>query len=243
MNISLQRSTWMAALLCLLGTTACAERSPYSATSPTRFSSAIAAFERRDESNPPAQDAVLFVGSSSIRMWAPHIAKDLHPIPVVARGFGGSNMHDVNFFFDRIISPYRPRAIVVYVGENDIAQGISPKQLLAEYESFVATVKSTLPDTRVYYLSIKPAPARRGAWKTMSKANQLIADYSSRDAALFFVDVATPMLDASGGPRADIHIDDGIHMNRQGYKIWTDILKPVLLANEIALTPSAGVTE
>ena len=223
---------WLTALLIVIGTSACAERSPYQATSPTRFNAAISEFERRDESRTTDSDAILFVGSSSIRLWAPNIERDMAPLPVIARGFGGSNMNDVNFFFDRLITPHAPSAIVVYVGENDVVQGVSSAQLLQAFETFVGKVRGTLPDTNIYYLSIKPAPARRNAWSKMQAANTVIANYANSQGDIFFIDIATPMLDSNGGAREDLHVTDGIHMNRQGYAIWTRVLKPVLLTNE-----------
>ncbi|MEL7298076.1 MAG: hypothetical protein AAGJ86_10470, partial [Pseudomonadota bacterium] len=143
---------WFTALLLVIGTSACAERSPYQATSPTRFNSAISEFERKDDASKTNSGAVLFVGSSSIRLWASTIERDMAPLPVVARGFGGSNMNDVNFFFDRLITPHSPSAIVVYVGENDVVQGVNGAQLLRAFETFVAKVRSTLTDSKHWYL-------------------------------------------------------------------------------------------
>ncbi|MEL7298142.1 MAG: GDSL-type esterase/lipase family protein [Pseudomonadota bacterium] len=219
-------------ILLLIATTACADRSPYSGYAPTRFSDDIQRFEQWDQRETPQEGAILFIGSSSIRLWADNLSDDMSPLPVMARGFGGSNMHDVNFFYDRIVAPYSPSAIVVYVGENDIVQGVSPAGFVEEYRAFVSRAQRDFPGINIYYLSIKPAPARRSAWPKMRAANDALRAYTETSEQLFFIDVATDMLDSKGNPRSEIHIADGIHMNRAGYAIWTSILKPVLLENE-----------
>jgi len=199
---------------------------------PARFEKAIEAFERQDAANPPPLGAVLCVGSSSMRLWHGAIRKDLAPLPIVPRGFGGSTMWDLLHFADRIVLPYLPRAAVIYEGDNDIAAGVSPERVRDVFLRLVAKIHGRLPETRIYCLSIKPSIARWKLWPAMRRANRLLAEACARDPRLVFVDVAAPMLGPDGRPRPEIFLKDNLHMNRKGYEIWRDALRPILLSRE-----------
>lgn len=193
---------------------------------PTRFESEIAAFEKWDRQNSVPRDAVLFVGSSSIRMW--ETAKSFPDLPVINRGFGGSHISDVNHFMDRIVFKYKPRMIVFYAGDNDIAAGKSPQQVFADFEAFLKSVQEHLPKANVVYLPIKPSIARWTLWPQMKEANALVAQRADSDGQLICVDMATPMLGGNGEPRPELFLNDGLHINEKGYQVWNDILRPVL---------------
>jgi lysophospholipase L1-like esterase len=193
---------------------------------PARFDSEITAFENWDRQNSAPREAVLFVGSSSIRMW--QTAESFPDLPLINRGFGGSHISDVNHFADRIVLKYRPRVIVFYAGDNDIAGGKSPQQVCDDFQGFVQLVRPRIGDTQIVFISIKPSPARWKLWPQAQEANALIAEFSKRDGNLLFVDIAPPMLDSDGEPRRDIFLDDGLHLNPKGYKLWTRILAPIL---------------
>ena len=130
-----------------------------------------------DSAHPPPRHGVLFVGSSSIRMWTT-LTADFPGVPVINRGFGGSAIADATYFADRIVVPYRPRLIVMYAGDNDIAEGCTPRQVLDAFETFIARVRRDLPDVAVAYISIKPSIARWSMWPRMHEANRLIAAWS-----------------------------------------------------------------
>lgn len=201
---------------------------------PARFEKHIAGFEAADKENPPPKGAALCVGSSSMRGWHKTIREDLAPITVIPRGFGGSNLNDVIHFADRIVLPYEPRAIVLYEGDNDIASGISPEQYLETFNAFTALVHKQLPECRIYVLSIKPSISRWKIWPKMERANQLVAAACAQDERLTYVDVATGMLNEAGTPRKELLQKDNLHMTREGYVVWRDVLRPVLLENEAA---------
>jgi lysophospholipase L1-like esterase len=170
---------------------------------------------------------VLFVGSSSIRMWTT-LATDFPGVPTINRGFGGSTISDSTHYADRIVIPYQPRVIVMYAGDNDIAEGCTPRQVLDAFETFIARVRRDLPDVAVAYISIKPSIARWSMWPRMHEANRLIAAWSKTQSRVTFVDVAANMLDANGKPRAVLFRDDGLHMTPAGYAVWVRALRPVL---------------
>ena len=166
------------------------------------------------------------------RSWHDDLYDDLAPLTVIPRGFSGSNMNDVLHYADRIITPYRPRAVLLYEGDNDIAQGIAPEKIQQTFIELVEKVHAELPKTRFYVLSIKPSPSRWHMWPRMQRANELLAQACAQDGRLTYVDVASGMLGEDGEPRGDIFKEDKLHMNRKGYEIWRDALRSVIIKAE-----------
>jgi lysophospholipase L1-like esterase len=200
---------------------------------PQRFESSIKAFERADEKNPPAPDGIVVVGSSSIVKWRPTIQKDLAPLKVIPRGFGGSTMNDALYYVDRIVNKYRPRAVVVYEGDNDIAAGISPQKISDTFTAFVAAIHKKLPETHIYLISIKPSPSRKSLWPKSVEANNLMHATCDADKTLTYVSIVEPMFDAGGKVKSDLFNLDRLHMNAKGYALWRSILRPLLVSNEL----------
>jgi lysophospholipase L1-like esterase len=196
------------------------------APDPTRFVAEINAFEAWDRQNSVPTGAVLFVGSSSIRMWK--TAESFPDLPVINRGFGGSVITDATHFAPRIVVKYRPRVIVFYSGDNDIAAGMSPQKVFDDFRAFAELIHKKLPETRIIFLPIKPSLARWNKWPQMQEANALVAELANTDDRLDVVDTATPMLGADGQPRSELFLDDGLHMNEEGYAVWNEILAPAL---------------
>jgi hypothetical protein len=187
----------------------------------------IRAFEAADRTNSPPRNAVLFIGSSSIRMWK-SLAEDFKGMPVINRGFGGSQMTDSVFYADRIVIPYHPREIVVYAGDNDVAAGRTPQQVLGDFQAFVAKIRAALPGMKICYIAIKPSPARWKLVEQAREANRRIAQWTRTQAGLEFIDVFTPMLGEDGQPRAELLAKDKLHLNEKGYQLWTSIVRPYL---------------
>lgn len=184
-------------------------------------------FAAEDAANPPPKGAVLFVGSSSIRMWT-DLAQDFPDTAVVNRGFGGSEIRDSTWYADRIVVPCAPRLIVFYAGENDLNSGRSPQQVLGDFREFVGRVRHDLPRTRLVLVSIKPSPLRAAQLPAQREANALLRAEIAKTPNAVFVDVATPMLGADGQPRAELFLGDRLHMNRAGYDIWRRSIAPYL---------------
>lgn len=193
---------------------------------PGRFVDAIRSFRQWDEKNSFPADAALFVGSSSIVGWKTHAA--FPQWPVINRGFGGSCMTDLNHYFDDVVRPYNARVIVVYEGDNDIAGGRTPEQVLADYATFVSKVRAVQPATPIVLLAIKPSTSRWNCWPQAQTANRLIAELAARQPGVTYVDVATPLLGADGKPRDELYKSDRLHLKDEGYQIWTRTLEPVL---------------
>ena len=195
--------------------------------SEARWEKDIRAFEAADKTNPPPQDAVLFVGSSSIRLWK-NLAQAFPRHKVLNRGFGGSELSDSVAFAHRIVIPYKPKLVVFYAGDNDIAAGKSPERILNDFKAFAGRIHAALPATHIAYIAIKPCPAREKYLDRVKAANHLIQEYSASDNRLLFLDVFTPMLAQDGRPRADLCIKDGLHPNEQCYELWASIIRPVV---------------
>ncbi|NUO62300.1 MAG: hypothetical protein HOQ11_03495 [Gemmatimonadaceae bacterium] len=194
-----------------------------------RFASEINAFAKSDSASPPPKGAVLFVGSSSIRFWET-LAADFPGLTVINRGFGGSRMDDLLRYADRIVFPYQPKAIVMYEGDNDIADNRSPARIAGDVAELLSRVRTRLPGTRVIYLSIKPSPSRWAMVDRMRETNALVERIVENDTAARYVDVFTPMLGANGRPRPELFRDDSLHMTRAGYELWRGIVDPVVRA-------------
>ena len=197
---------------------------------PESWESSIQEFEKADRIHPPNPGVIVFTGSSSIRFWDT-LQDDMKPLDVINRGFGGSQIAEVNYYAARIVLPYRPRAVVLYAGENDLSMpwSKSPETVLGDFQEFVRMIHSQLPETWIYYVSMKPSPLRFSNWQTMQKANRMIEDYSRTQDRVQFIDVSAAMLNAQGKPRGELFRLDRLHMNAQGYALWTSIIKPVLL--------------
>lgn len=187
----------------------------------------ISAFEASDKTNPPPRGAILFVGSSSIRLWT-NLATAFPKQKVINRGFGGSQIADSVAFADRIILPYKPKMVVFYAGDNDIANGNSPEQVLADFKRFVGTVHDARPGTTIAFISIKPSPSRWHLADKQKAANQLIKALCEKEKQLSYIDVFTPMLGANGEPRPELFVEDRLHLNTKGYELWRSVIEPHL---------------
>ncbi|MET4569363.1 SGNH/GDSL hydrolase family protein [Rhodanobacter soli] len=192
-----------------------------------QWNAEIAAFQAGDRAHPPAPGAVLFIGSSSIRMWT-SLAADFPGVRTLNRGFGGSEIDDATFFADRIVAPYHPRAIVMYAGDNDLQDGDSPAHVRDDFAAFVRKARSLDPGVPIAFIAIKPSVARQALLPKIREANALVRSYAANQTGVAYLDVFTPMLGKDGQPQSRWFIADGLHMNRQGYALWIGVVKPWL---------------
>jgi len=212
---------WLALAFALLGLV------DVQAQDPTRFEADIQAFERADLASPPPEDPVLFVGSSSIRVW-PDLPGDFPDYPAMNRGFGGSHMSDLLYYFDRIVVPYDPALIVVYEGDNDLAGGKSVDEVYDDYLEFVALVEAQLPTADIAFIATKPSPSRSAYLEVTRQLNERLEALAAGDPHMWFIDIFTPMLNDSGQPRSELFGSDMLHMNTAGYVLWQSVVEPVL---------------
>jgi lysophospholipase L1-like esterase len=191
-----------------------------------KWEETIMEFEQWDSKNTFPSDAVLFVGSSSIRLWPTR--ECFGEFAVLNRGFGGSQISDVNYFTGRIVLPYEPKVIVFYAGDNDVAAGKSAQRVFNDYKKFVKLVHDKLPATRIIYVGIKPSRSRWSLWPVMNEANRMIKGFSEKDGRLFYFDSATPLMGSDGKPNNTFFLKDQLHLNDRGYEAWTKLIRPVI---------------
>jgi lysophospholipase L1-like esterase len=177
---------------------------------------------------PPARP-ILFTGSSSIRKWD-DLERTFSDYVVMNRGIGGAVTNDIIYYANDIIFPYHPRQIVLYVGENDLVEkGTTADSILNRFKRLYTIIRSKLPEVPIVYISIKPSPSREQYFATATAANGLIRDYIAKQSNITFVDIYQLMLDQSGKARKELFVEDMLHMNKQGYEIWQNTVKPFLL--------------
>lgn len=205
---------------------------------PTRFEEAIQAFEAEDRAMMPPEGAIVVTGSSSIRRWHPSLKQDLAPLTVIPRGFGGSTMQDLEYFLDRIVLKYKPRAVVIYEGDNDTAYGVPPEEIVGRLESIVDRIHAEVPEARVYVMSVKPSLARVDVWDKAQEANTLSQRFADSRDLVSYIDVANPFLQSNGQVMDDIFIDDGLHLNEKGTEIWASTIKAALMKDEAQHEPT-----
>lgn len=170
---------------------------------------------------------ILFTGSSSIVGWE-SLATDFPDKKVLNHAFGGSQTFEVLHFADRIITPYKPKQVVIYSGDNDIAAGKSPQTVLTDFKTLFDKIREARNKTFVTFISIKPSPSRKQFMPDIVKANQLVKDFLATRKRTSYVDVYNPMLLPNGNPKPELFKSDSLHMVPAGYKLWADILKPYL---------------
>jgi lysophospholipase L1-like esterase len=192
-----------------------------------RWEKEIAAFEKADQASRPPKNSIVFTGSSSIRLWE-GVSQDFPGKKILNRGFGGSETDAVAYFADRIVVPYKPRQVVIYVGDNDLAAGKSPEKVLADFKDLFFRIRKQVPQATITFISIKPSPSRMRILGQVRETNLLVKGFLSSQKRTSYVDVFTPMLRANGRPKPELFRADSLHMTRAGYEIWAAALRPHL---------------
>ena len=172
---------------------------------------------------------MVFVGSSSIRKW--DLQTSWPGSPYLNRGFGGSLLSDSVYFYDRLVKPYRPKAVVLYAGDNDFGRGATAQQVVERFAAFAAKAQADLPGTPVLFIAIKPSRKRWALWPQIREANRAIAAMCEASPNLDFADIATPMLATAKpgfAPDPSLFEKDGLHMSPAGYAMWKSVLQPWL---------------
>jgi lysophospholipase L1-like esterase len=236
MNLRPQALGLIALLLSACSTT---EPAPVQSPPPSapRFDEAIAAFEAADKTAAPPKCATLFVGSSTVRFWST-LKEDFPTRTVINHGFGGSTVWEVDAYFDRIVTPYHPKEIVFYAGDNDLAANPprSPDAVYADFIHFLALKDKSLGATPVWFIAVKPSKLRWELQGKMGEVNAKVKALADKRDDLAFIDIVPVMLKEDGTPK-DIFRDDRLHMTADGYKLWTPIVNEALDAGQKAKAP------
>ncbi|CAG5069619.1 hypothetical protein DYBT9623_02355 [Dyadobacter sp. CECT 9623] len=192
-----------------------------------RSENAILKFEKEDAEKMPAPGGIVFTGSSSFTKWQ-DAAKDLAPLPIINRGFGGSTLPEVIHYADRAVTKYQAKTIVIYC-ENDMfgKKKKTPEQVRDAYVTLTKKIRDKQPDVLLYGVSLKPSPSRWDKKDEVIRANKLIQDFIRSDKNHKYIDVWPVML-KNGRPDGSIFTSDSLHMNEEGYRRWTQVFKPIL---------------
>ena len=199
---------------------------------PTRWDEAMARFAEQDRRAPPPEGAIVLTGSSSIARWNDEAAAALAPLTVIPRGFGGSVMGDVLHHLDAVALQYRPRAILIYEGDNDTARGVPIATVLQQFNDIVARVHEALPETRIYVMAVKPSVRRVEVWPLAQELSAGLKAIADSHPQIYYVDSATPFLNPDGRVMTDIFVDDNLHFNDLGNLIWGSLIRAALMPIE-----------
>lgn len=194
------------------------------------FAKDIAAFKESDRKNPPAIGQILFIGSSSFTRWK-DVGTAFAGYPILNRAFGGSTLTDVIRYVDDVVTPYRPKQILIYCGENDLAGDatLPAYQVVERFKTLFRLIRQRFPSVPIAYVSMKPSPSR---WHLRAKyiaGNRWISEFCAQEKNATYIDVWKVMLNERGEPKPEIFVADRLHMNAEGYKLWIPLIRPVLL--------------
>lgn len=189
-------------------------------------------FERQDRLDPQAEGAIVLTGSSSIARWNDQAVAALAPLTVIPRGFGGSVMGDVLYHLERVALRYKPRAILIYEGDNDTSYGIPENKILGQLKEIIAKIHNQLPAARIYVMSVKPSVLRQNVWSNAQKVNWGYEAIAKNDPLVYYIDAASPFLKANGSVMTDIFVDDNLHLNDMGNLIWGSTIRAALMPQE-----------
>jgi lysophospholipase L1-like esterase len=188
----------------------------------------IRSFQIQDSLSAPAQNAIVFVGSSSFKMWK-DVQKDFPGHLVINRGFGGSSLPHVIDYADEIVIPYHPKQVVVYCGENDFMNDTVTSEIVIDrFKNLFSVIRKGVPQADIIFVSIKPSPSRQHLMDKMAAANASIKRFLNKQPRATYINIWDKMLDAKGAPRKELFLNDMLHMNPQGYAIWQRALEPHL---------------
>ena len=194
---------------------------------PVGFEAEISAFMKQDSAEFPPAGAYLFTGSSTIRK-CENLAVDFPEIPVIHRGFGGSTMKALDYYTGYIVLPYKPRNIVVYEGDNDLAAGATPEAVVALCDTFIMKVHRELPKTMIWFMSVKPSFARKNQLALQQETNKRLKALIRKKKKTRFIDITPLMYGSDGKLRRDLFESDSLHVNKECYRIWAGHMKRVM---------------
>ena len=193
----------------------------------SKWEKSITKFETADVANPPPKGGIEFIGSSTMTKWTT-LAQDFPGLPVFNRGFGGSQIKDTTFFAARIIIPYAPRIIVFHAGDNDLAAGATPEQVIADLKELIELVHAKLPETEFCYISLKPSVKRERLRLEQQKVNEGAMELSKSNSRFHYIDQYHMVTDAMGNPRPELFAADALHLSEAGYKLLVELVHPFL---------------
>lgn len=192
---------------------------------PNRFEPDIKRFEAEDKAHPPAKGSIVFIGASSFARWT-NLAESFPDLKVVNRGFGGSELSEAVKYAPRVVVPHAPRIVVLYAGENDLNRGLTPDVIASDFDKFSNLIRTSLPSTRIVVIGLKPSLLRWKLRDGMHQTNTMIRSRCAADPHCTYVDPWPSMIGKDGTPKPEFFVEDGLHLTPEGYKAWTEMLRP-----------------
>lgn len=186
-------------------------------------------FKKIDQQTAPPENAILLLGSSSFTKWQD--VSDYFPgKTIINRGFGGSRLKDLNDYADDLLKPYHPKQIIIYCGENDLADNVNlkPETVVARYKEFYAKIRERFPTVQVDYISIKFSPSREHLWQKIKEVNSKISKFMKKEKNADYIDITQVMNDSNGNIRKDLFLDDMLHITPEGYRLWSSVMNPYI---------------
>ena len=182
---------------------------------------------------PPAPGGVICIGSSHMQLWK-SVKQDLAPLTVVNYGIGGSRMTQAaDLFIDNLAIPFKPRAVILYEGSNDINAGTKPETVLEDFRKLYGKLHAALPQTRLYVLGVVPSPGKRFLKiAELRETNKLLAKECATQPWMKFIDITEPLIGADGQPKEELFKPGDIHMLPAGYAVWKSVIAPVIVPAE-----------
>lgn len=199
---------------------------PYREAAEKKWSKAIAEFDKRNQSEKAPANAIMFIGSSSIRRWTT-MATDMAPYATIRRGYGGAKYTDMGVFVERIVSPHRYRALVMFVGNGVVGkqEDHTPDQIEALTRHIVATSHKHQPDAPVFLIEITPCESRFSAWPKIRSVNARLREVALSTPNTYFIPTASHYLKSDGTPRSELFVSDKLHLSEAGYKLWSSLIR------------------
>jgi hypothetical protein len=190
----------------------------------------VAELVRKTRQRKDLDEAVLFIGSSSIRLWST-LDRDMAPLVTIRHGFGGAKLNDVAYYAEQLVNAFSPRAVVVFAGSNDLSPGDTkpPRRLLDSYRQFVSKIRVDLPKAGIYFIGITPTVLRWEVWDEIQETNRLIREFSGQHVGLHYIETGPLLLGQDGQPDGDNYRIDGLHLSDRGYAIWTKVIRSRLM--------------
>jgi lysophospholipase L1-like esterase len=192
-----------------------------------RWEKDIAAMEAADRDAPPAKGGIVFIGSSTIRLWKT-LAQDYPGRNVINRGFGGTELIDSTYFADRLVFPHEPKQVIIRAGGNDISNGRLPREVAADFGEFVRLIHSKLPKAEILFIGWNPSIARWGQTDKLVEMNRLVREMALEMPHVAYIDAVSFVIGPDGLPRPELFVKDGLHFSPEGYKLLAEIVRPYL---------------
>ena len=222
-------------LVFLLSNLSCSPLIKYSQSN-LQFEEEVSLLESLDFEEKAGEKDVLFIGSSSIRLWD-NIQVDMYPYSSVKRGYGGAHFYDLVHFSERLVKNHSPKAILIFVanditGSNDFTNlvgDLSPHEVKRLFRYNYKLIRCIHKQTPIFLIETTPTPKRWKVWNKILQANKKLERFCKQVPNLYFISTRDKFIGADGLPIQSLFLNDELHLNVDGYKLWSSVIKSKLI--------------